>query len=68
MVMFIFWLIATFSYVVKVRIIAKKNGHDDMESALRYTIILMVSFPFVFDDSSIFRWTILWSMFGCLAS
>jgi len=66
--LFIFWLIATFSYVVKVRIIAKKNGHDDMESALRYTIILMVSFPFCFlMNSSIFRWTILWSMFGCLA-
>jgi O-antigen ligase len=66
--LFIFWLIATFCYIVKVRNIAKKIGHDGMESALRYTIILMVSFPFCFlMNSSIFRWTILWSMFGCLA-
>ena len=66
--LFIIWLIATFSYVVKMRNIAKKTGQDDMESALRYTIILMVTFPFCFlMNSSIFRWTILWSMFGCLA-
>jgi hypothetical protein len=66
--LFIFWLIATFSYVVKARNIAKKIEHDDIENALRYTIILMVTFPFCFlMNSSIFRWTILWSMFGCLA-
>jgi O-antigen ligase len=65
--LFVFWLFSTFWYIVKVRKIAKKYKHDNIERALRYTIIVMVSFPLCFMmNSSIFRWTILWTMFASL--
>jgi teichuronic acid biosynthesis protein TuaE len=66
--LFIFWLFSTFWYVVKVRRTAKLMKNDDVERALRYTIILMVAFPFCFMmNSSILRWTILWTIFASLA-